>query len=247
MDNDSDELSPEEVAAFRAAALEASASVDAQRRDMAVRDRADEERRNRLVLAIDGVRTYPDLCLALEQLAARVRNVQTFERQPRHGEARPSELTQTEDVLRVLLLSLAIPDEKPLQELHAVAERHLKSGLGGYRAQALQSGAASRAKEDFTAEIVRLVASLDRNAPRETIARAVAGELVWRDCPYPRLRGMVPGHRLLEPRIEEWFATHWARRDPERPNYAELARLLLLTLGIEDAAAFPFAGGGADA
>lgn len=214
--------------------------VDRMRKDIVVRNEFDEERRAAMIRGIDGCQTWEDFVEALEQLASRTRQVQQNENKPRHGERprAPSDLTQADAVLRALHYALVAGDDELLRELYnpAVTTLRKADGTDGRDAIAAQSGIAVRKLVDFGERVLTLVRTLPGEASDDEIERTIAGEGFWRDCPFPELRGVVPGHAIQSPRVRGWIL-EWRERDRLEPDHVGLARRLLRDLGVPDGAA----------
>lgn len=229
-----DELTRAEEVSFRAEAIAAEYVADKARTDGELRRELDQRRRDHLVLGIEGVHTWADFIEALELLADRARSVRRIEAKPRTAGGSLSALTQCEEILRALQFAL-VADDAVLAQLHGIALGYLRRGhaVDGRDALALKSGAATREPIDFGHELTRLLRDLPPDAPIEETAEAIAGAVIWRDCPFGRLRSMTPGHLLHRPKLADWIASAWDERGVF-PEYQRLARSLLVALGLDE-------------
>jgi hypothetical protein len=203
------------------------------------------ERHDRMLIGIDGVLAREDFLSALQALTDRLRNVQQFGGQPRHGERSPSDLTIAEDVLRALHFALSKPDADLLKLLHVPAVAALRA-TSGLSAIALETGAAVRMARGFGAQLVELVTAQE-SSPNADVAAQIASSPIWRDCPLTTvrpgsnmvgaLRGLTVGHRILMPMLVRWVDEAWSTRrqglDADTVDYVDIARALLRTLGVD--------------
>lgn len=199
----------------------------------------DEERLAAITLGLGSVRTWHDFNEALTLLAGRVRNVQQLERHPRHGESMPSDLTRSEEILRALHYALTAADEGALRSLHNAAIATLASdpGSDGRNAIGVETGLTTRTPARFGVALLATLVDFPLGLAEDAIVTHLANAPIWKDCPFPRLRTLIPGHRLHEPKLRAWVADQWITRTEMGPSDAHLARSLLEALGVSEAEA----------
>jgi len=219
-----------EVLAARLRAIAAQRPAEhAPAEEKLMHPKASEARKNAVTRAVGDVATQAELEGALEDLAARVRNIQQLSGLPRRGESSPSFLTQAEEILLALLVGLRSEDDELLKELHGPAARALRK----HKDIAERTGLSVRQAVGFGAALVAEIMRLQSAGIRGVAAAPELADLrLWRAGPFIELRNLQLGHPLM-PKLNKWCSAEF---EPKASPEA-LARGLLRALGIEGKAA----------
>jgi len=187
--------------------------------------KASEARKNAVTRAVGDVATQAELEGALEDLAARVRNIQQLSGLPRRGESSPSFLTQAEEILLALLVALQSGDAELMKELHGPSTRALRK----HKDIAERTGLSVRQAVGFGAALVAEIMRLQSaNIRGDEAAPKLADLWLWRACPFVRLRNLHSRHRVPMHGLQKWCEDEFsAGTSPEK-----LARGLLRALGV---------------